>query len=49
MHGDKKPYEPPSIQSESAFEILTAGCGFMDPFSGGTCDPSIGGMQFGSP
>jgi len=44
----KKPYSRPEVESESAFEVLAAGCGSADPTSGDSCDPVSGGLQYNS-
>jgi hypothetical protein len=38
----KKPYAKPTVESESAFEVLAAGCTFNDPSSATNCDPEWG-------
>jgi hypothetical protein len=43
----KKLYEKPSIESESVFETLAAGCTMLDPKTQPECDTGIGGkIQF---
>ena len=42
----KKPYEKPSIETESVFEALAADCGFSDTQFGGCNNDAIGTQFF---
>jgi len=39
----KKTYVKPSVESESVFETLAAGCTLLDPKNQVECDPGGGG------
>jgi hypothetical protein len=40
----KKAYVKPSVESESVFETLAAGCTLLDPKTQPECDPKFGGV-----
>lgn len=39
-----RPYEKPSVESETVFEALVVFCTWLDPQDDSGCDPAFGGV-----
>ena len=40
----KKRYDKPTVESETVFEVMAAGCGLNDPLDDSNCDSVWGGQ-----